>query len=155
MKPTRIWDLVLLAGTALAVTWILVRAFYGSVPPIPIFAGASLYLVAVAETVLAFLIRSRIKEHRIGPDRHQIHPITAARAAALAKASALVGAAAAGVWLGFLIYLLPQQSWLNAADEDAPGAWVGLVAAIAVIAAALWLEHCCRTPDDTSDEPAH
>lgn len=155
MKATRVWDLVLLGATALAVTWILVRVFYGSVPPIPIFAGASLYLVAAIETVLAFMIRSRIKDHRIGPGPKQIHPITAARAAALAKASALVGAATAGVWCGFLIYLVPQQSVLDAAGADAPGAWVGLVAALAVIAAALWLEHCCRTPEDTNDEPAH
>lgn len=155
MKATRISDLVLLAGTALAITWILVRVFYGSVPPIPIYAGASLYLVAAIETVLAFMIRSRIRDHRIGPGLHQIHPITAARAAALAKASALVGAATAGVWAGFLIYLVPQQSSLDAASDDAPGAWVGLVAALVVIGAALWLEHCCRTPDDPDDEPAH
>jgi hypothetical protein len=29
------------------------------------------------------------------------------------------------------------------------------VAALALVGAALWLEHCCRTPDDPSDEPAH
>lgn len=30
-----------------------------------------------------------------------------------------------------------------------------LIAAVLLVAAALWLEHCCRTPDDHPDEPAH
>jgi hypothetical protein len=53
------------------------------------------------------------------------------------------------------VYLIPQRSVLQAAASDTPGAWVGLGAAIALVAAALWLEHCCKTPEDTPDEPAH
>ncbi|MDT2004322.1 DUF3180 domain-containing protein [Rhodococcus opacus] len=155
MKPTRIWDLLFLAALAVAATWILVRVFYGSFPPIPVYAGASLYPVALIEVVLAFMVRSRVRNHQVGDGPRQLHPITAARVAALAKASALVGAATAGVWGGFLLYLLPQRSVLRAAVSDSPGAWVGLVAALALVGAALWLEHCCRTPDDPSDEPAH
>ncbi|AOW95086.1 hypothetical protein BFN03_15655 [Rhodococcus sp. WMMA185] len=154
MRPTRIWDLLLLAAFAAAATWILVRVFYGSIPPIPIYAGASLYPAALAELVLAFMVRSRIGSHQVGDGPRQLHPITVARSAALAKASALVGAATAGVWAGLLLYLLPQRSVLRAAVSDTPGAWVGLVAALALVGAALWLEHCCRAPDDPSDEPA-
>ena len=95
MKPTRGRDLVALAAFAAVVTWILVRSFYGSLPPVSVFAGASLYPVALIEFVLAFVIRSRVDDRRIGTDRHQLHPITAARAVALAKASSLVGAASA------------------------------------------------------------
>ncbi|NLG56143.1 MAG: DUF3180 domain-containing protein [Rhodococcus sp.] len=154
MKPTRIWDLLGLLVFAAVATWILVRVFYGSFPPISVFAGASLYPVAVIEVVLAFMVRARVANREIGADPRQLHPITAARTAALAKASALVGAAAAGVWIGFLLYLLPEQSFLSAAAADTPGAWIGLGGGVALVAAALWLEHCCRTPDDT-DEPAH
>ena len=155
MKPTRIWDLLWLALVAAVATWLLVRVSYGSVPPIPIYAGASLYPVALIELVLALLIRARVRDHAIGTGPRQLHPITAARAAALAKASALVGAASAGVWLGFLVFLWPQRAQLQAAVADSPGAIVGLVAAVLLAAAALWLEHCCRTPDEPPDQPAH
>lgn len=155
MKPTRIWDVLSLALLAAVATWLLVRVSYGSLPPIPVYAGASLYPVALIETVLAFVVRARIRDHAIGPGPRQLHPITAARAAALAKASALVGAASAGVWAGFLVFLWPQRSQLRAAVSDSPGAIVGLVAAILLVVAALWLEHCCRTPDEPPDQPAH
>ncbi|RVW00792.1 DUF3180 domain-containing protein [Rhodococcus xishaensis] len=154
MKPTRIWDVLSLALLAAVATWLLVRVWYGSIPPIPVYAGASLYPVAVIETVLAFVIRARIRDHAIGPGPRQLHPITAARTAALAKASALVGAASAGVWAGLLVFLWPQRSELRAAVSDSPGAIVGLVAAVLLVVAALWLEHCCRTPDVPPEEPA-
>ena len=86
LKPTRIRDLVALLVVAALATWILVRVFYGQLPPIPIYAGASLYPVAVIEVVAAFLIRGRINEHRIGDGPRQLHPIVAARAAATRRA---------------------------------------------------------------------
>jgi hypothetical protein len=108
LKPTRISELVVLAAVAAVATWILIRVFYGSMPPIPVYAGASLYFVAVAEAVFAFVIRSRVKNRQVGDGLRQLHPITAARALALAKASALVGSATVGVWVGVLVYLIPQ-----------------------------------------------
>ncbi|KIQ18201.1 hypothetical protein ASG56_07845 [Rhodococcus sp. Leaf7] len=154
MTATRVRDLLALAVLAGVATWILVSTFYGSVPPVSPFAGASLYPVAALLVGVGLLVRSRVRGRRVGPGPGQLHPITVARAAALAKAAALVGAAAAGVWAGFLVHLLPLRSTLRAASEDTPGAVVGLVAGIAAVAAALWLEHSCRTPDDTPDEPA-
>lgn len=154
MKPTRVRDLVGLAVFAAIATWLLVRAFYGSLPPISVLAGASLYPVALIEVVLAFVIRMRVDAHRIGPDRNQLHPITAARAVALAKASALVGAASVGVWLGLLVFLLPKRADVDAAAQDTAGTLVGLVAGLVLVAAAMWLEHCCKTPDEPPDEPA-
>ncbi|MFF0814598.1 DUF3180 domain-containing protein [Rhodococcus sp. NPDC003318] len=154
MKPTRVRDLAGLAVFAAVATWLLVRTFYGSLPPVSVFAGASLYPVAVIEVVLAFVIRARVDAHRIGSGPHDFHPIVAARAVALAKASALVGAASAGVWLGLLVYLLSQRSELDAAAQDTTGTFVGLIGGVLLVGAALWLEHCCRTPDEPPDEPA-
>lgn len=154
MKSTRVRDLLGLAAFAAVAAWLLVRAFYGSLPPISVFAGASLIPVALIEVVLAFVIRARVDEHRVGVDRHQLHPITAARAVALAKASCLVGAASAGVWLGFLMFLLPERAEVDAAAEDTTGTLVGLLAGVLLVIAALWLEHCCKTPDEPPDEPA-
>lgn len=153
MTATRIRDLLGLAGFAALATWLLVRSFYGSLPPIHVFAGASLYVVAIAETVLGFVVRSRIEKLQVGDGPNQLHPITAARALALAKASALVGAAAAGVWFGFLLHIVPLASSVRAASSDRAGVIVGLVAAVALVGAALWLERCCRTPTDSGDRP--
>ena len=65
----------------------------------------------------------------------------------------------AGAWLGALSYLAPRSSEIVAASEDLPAAIVGVCCAAALIGAALWLEHCCRTPgngdrDDRNRGPA-
>ncbi len=154
LKPTRILDLVANVLIAAIVAWIATRAAYDSFPPISVFAGASLYPVAAIEAVLAFVIRARVNDHQIGDGRHQLHPITAARAVALAKASAQVGSIAAGIWLGFLCWVFPQRGTLRAAAADSPGAIVGMLAGVALVAAALWLEYCCRAPEDPTDDAA-
>ncbi|MFE7801663.1 DUF3180 domain-containing protein [Nocardia sp. NPDC057440] len=154
LKPTRIWDLLANVVIAAVIAWVATRLTYSNFPPISIFAGASLYPVAAIEVALAFVIRSRVNDHEIGNGTHQLHPITAARAVALAKASAQVGSLAAGVWLGFLCWVLPQRGTLRAAAADSPSAVVGMLAGVTLVAAALWLEYCCRAPDDPSDDPA-
>lgn len=152
MKSTKAWDLVAIAVVAAVATWLLVRSFYGSLPPIGIAAGLSLYPIAIGEVGLAFFVRSRIGGNRVGDGPHQLHPITVARSLALAKASALVGAAISGVWIGFLLHILPMASTVRAASSDRPGAIVGLIAGIALVGAALWLEQCCKTPKDRTDD---
>lgn len=154
LKPTRILDLVANVVVAAVIAWVATRMAYGIFPPISVYAGASLYPVAAIEVALAFVIRSRINEHEIGDGTHQLHPITAAKAVALAKASVQVGSLAAGVWLGFLCWVFPQRGDLRAAAGDSPSAIVGMLAGVALVAAALWLEYCCRAPDDPSDDPA-
>ncbi|MEU7766282.1 DUF3180 domain-containing protein [Nocardia sp. NPDC049190] len=154
LKPTRVLDLVANVLIAAIVAWIATRMAYDNFPPISAFAGASLYPVAAIEAGLAFVIRARIGDHQIGDARHQLHPITAARAVALAKASVQVGSIAAGIWLGFLCWVFPQRGTLHAAAADSPGAIVGMLAGVALVAAALWLEYCCRAPDDPTDDPA-
>lgn len=154
MRPTKILDLLANVLIAAAVAWVATRWAYSTFPPITVIASASLYPVAAVEAVLAFVIRARVGDHRIGDGPKQLHPITAARAVALAKASAQVGSLAAGVWLGFLIWVLPQRSDMRAAASDTPGAIVGLIAGVVLVAAALWLEYCCRAPHEPPDEPA-
>ncbi|CAM4476577.1 DUF3180 domain-containing protein [Nocardia ninae] len=154
LKPTRILDLAANVIIAALVAWVATRLAYDSFPPISTFAGASLYPVAAIEAVLAFVIRARVSDNQLGNGRHQLHPITAARAVALAKASLQVGSIAAGVWLGFLCWVYPQRSTSGAAAADSPGAIVGMLAGVALVAAALWLEYCCRAPDDPTDDPA-
>ncbi|WP_067517283.1 DUF3180 domain-containing protein [Nocardia uniformis] len=154
MRPTRVLDLCANLLLAAIVAWIATRAAYSSFPPISVFAAASLVPVAALEVVLAFVIRARVGDRRIGEGAGRLHPITAARAVALAKASAQVGSLVAGVWLGFLIWVLAQRPELRAAADDTPGAVVGLLAGLALVGAALWLEYCCQAPSEPPDEAA-
>ncbi|MGH3819461.1 MAG: DUF3180 family protein, partial [Pseudonocardiaceae bacterium] len=80
-----------------------------------------------------------------------VQALTAAKAVVLAKASSLAGAITGGAWLGVLGYVLPLRSQLQSAAADTGTAAVGAVCAGALVAAALWLEHCCRTPDGPDD----
>lgn len=151
MKPTRPGDLVLLFVLGVGGMWIGARFWYGSFPPVATYAGGSLLLVAAAEALWGLRIRRRIADGEIGPARSQLHPIAIARSAALAQASALVGATLAGVWLGLLAYVFPRRVEILAAGRDVPGSVIGVLSAAVLIAAALWLEYCCRAPGDRDE----
>ncbi|GAA1482742.1 DUF3180 domain-containing protein [Gordonia sinesedis] len=153
LGPTRLRDLVLVAVVAGIASWILVRYNYSALPPLPVLAGVVLYVLAALEVVIACVVRSRVDSRDVGRARGQLHPLTAARVLALAKASAILGAIAVGVWAGMLLFLLDQQD-VTAADNDRPGAIIGLIGGVLLVAAALWLEYCCRAPDDPTDESA-
>ncbi|MBC7305068.1 MAG: DUF3180 domain-containing protein [Nocardia sp.] len=154
LKPTRVLDLALNVVVAAAVAWVATRFAYSSFPTISVAAGASLLPVAAIEAALGFAIKAKIADEQIGDGPGQMHPINVARGAALAKASLQVGSLAAGVWLGFLLWVFPQRGTVTAAAADSPGAVVGMLAGSALVAAALWLEYCCRAPEDPHDDPA-
>ncbi|MFC9473723.1 DUF3180 domain-containing protein [Nocardia sp. NPDC055002] len=154
LKPTRVLDLALNVVVAAAVAWVATRFAYSSFPSISVAAGASLLPVAAIEAALGFAIKAKIADEQIGDGPGQMHPINVARGVALAKASLQVGSLAAGVWLGFLLWVFPQRGTVTAAATDSPGAVVGLLAGSALVAAALWLEYCCRAPEDPTDDPA-
>ncbi|WP_019201050.1 DUF3180 domain-containing protein [Tsukamurella sp. 1534] len=132
-------------------TYVLVRDL---VPPIPVWAGALLYGIAAADLYIAQLIRGRVGRGEVGLGPGRIHPIAVARAVALAKASAYLGAVASGFFGGVLVFLLTEGDRLAATHADRPGAWIGLLGAAVLLGAALWLERCCRTPDDPEDQSA-
>ena len=148
MGPTRIRHLT--AGTVVVAVlgFLVVTRFYGWLPPITIWTGLSLFLVAAGEAVLAFFIRSKIADGKIGDATGWLHPLAVARAVTVAKASAWVGALALGWWLGVLAFFLPRRSVLRVAGEGSLGAVVAAASALALVVAALWLQHGCRSPDE-------
>ncbi|MFZ2509700.1 MAG: DUF3180 domain-containing protein [Gordonia sp. (in: high G+C Gram-positive bacteria)] len=153
LAPTRIRDLLAVAVVAGALLYVTARYYYGSFPSLPWLAGLMLYIVAVLLVVVAFLVRARVAAGNVGPAPGQLHPINVARAFALARASALLGAIAVGGWLGLLVFLLGRR-YLDVAVADTPATIVGAIGGVFLVAAALWLEHCCRTPDDPTPEPS-
>lgn len=121
---------------------------YSSLPSFPTLAGVPFLVLAIAEVIMAQAMRAWV-QRRSGA--RPVKPLTAARALALAQASALAGATVAGAWLGLLGYLLPRRDDLAAAADDVPSAVVGAICAATLAVAALWLQHCCRTPPE--DDP--
>lgn len=146
MKFTKPRDLAIAGVLAGVVLYLIMQSAYGSMPPLPTLAGVTLVVIAVIDVVLAFSLRSKIRSGKL------IQPLSAARAVALAKASSMLGAIMLGAWLGVLVYVLPKRSELVAAANDTSSSIIGALCAAALIAAGLWLEHCCRTPDDRNEK---
>jgi hypothetical protein len=142
MTPTRPWTLVaVFAGFGLAV-WLIVRMTFASLPPLPWTAVPWMLVLAITEALIGRNLRAKIQGRRGGKP---LAPMAVARMAALAKASSLGGAAFAGFAAGFLAYtagslekIVPRGDAINAA--------LTLGAAAVLVAAALYLEHCCRAP---------
>ena len=141
--PTRVRDLIGYAIAVATITWIALRRWYGDLPALNWFVPLSLLLLAIAETLAANQLRDRIRRR---PGALPVQPLVAARMLALAKASAVVGAFVLGIWAGLLLYTVPRVDQLAAARGDTRTGVVGVVAAAALVAAALWLEYSCRAP---------
>lgn len=150
MTPTRPRDLLACALVAAVLGNLVVRLSYGALPGFPLFAGATLGLLGLAEAIAGSSLRARIQRR---PGTEPVAPLVAARAVIVAKASAVAGAIMAGVWTGLLVHVLPRSGDNPFAEADSRSGGLGLVCALGLVAGGLWLEHCCRTPDDPDRSP--
>jgi hypothetical protein len=151
MGPTRKRDLsAAVLGTAVA-GYLLVTVIYRWFPPITVWTGLSLLAVGVAEALWGRHVRAKIAEGEIGDGPGWLHPLAVARSLVIAQASAWVGAIVLGWWVAVLAYLLPRRSWLRVAAEDTTGTVVAALSALALVTAALWLQHCCKSPGDPTE----
>jgi hypothetical protein len=153
MGPTRPATLLVAGLAAAALAWLLISRFYGDIPALPWLPTITLAALAVFEAYVAVNTRARIERK---PGREPVDPLAVARYVVLAKASSLAGAIFAGMYAGVLGWLLIERT--RAASNDIPAATAGLVASLALVGAALWLERSCRVPEQPdsekeSDEP--
>jgi hypothetical protein len=166
LTPVRRRDLAVLAAGLAVAAWLLVRAWYGQLPPLEWWLPAPLAVLAVAEALGARTLRSRLDAVRKLRTRsagttapravpvRPVEPMLVARLAVLAQASAYVGAVFTGMWAGVLAYVGPAVGELQAAGSDAVTALIGVAVSGALVAAALRLESACRVPPtSTDDEP--
>ena len=151
MGPTHKRDLLAAAAVVAIVGYVLVLGLYRWFPPITVWTGMSLLAVAAAEFGWAHYVRAKIGDGEIGDARGWLHPLAVARSVTVAKASAWVGAAVLGWWIGVLAYLLPRRGSLRVAALDTPGVVVAAVSALALVIAGLWLQHCCKSPGEPPD----
>ncbi|WP_420121433.1 DUF3180 domain-containing protein [Nakamurella sp.] len=149
MGLTRWRDLAVVCLVAAVAGYLLVRVSYARIPPLPRLAGLLAALLGVGEAVAGFGLRRRIRppEQTAGaPAPRPVEPLTAARAVMVAKATALAGAALAGLWLGLLGFVLPSWADVAAARADGITGFVGLAGAVVMVAGALFLERSCLVP---------
>ena len=152
MGPTRKRDLSVVVLVAALVGYLLITVLYRYFPPITMWSGVSLLVVAAAEGLWGRAVRAKINEGEIGDAPGRLHPLAVARSLIVAKASAWVGAVMLGWWAGVLVYFMPRRSWMRAAADDTGGAMVAAVSALALVVAALWLQHCCKSPPPDPSE---
>ena len=164
MTPVRRRDLAVLAVGLAVAAWLLIRSFYGQLPPLDWWLPAPLGVLAVAEALGARTLATRLgalRDARAGkrptattpstaPVR-PVEPMLVARIAVLAQASAYVGAVLLGIWAGVLVHVAPAVGRLQAAGGDTLTAVIGVVCSAGLIAAALWLESVCRIPPEEHD----
>lgn len=168
MKPTRISTLLIIAVVCAAAGWVLLRAVYAKLPPLPWTGVPALLIAAVAEAWTGRDLRARIAGPRhgngqgargsgqgAGRELKPPAPLFVSRMVALAKASAVAAAIIAGFAAGFDFYLAGSLT-ASVPREDALTAVITFVAAVLLGCAALYLENSCRVPEDPGvPQPDH
>ncbi|MGW5125091.1 DUF3180 domain-containing protein [Streptomyces sp. NPDC004069] len=125
----------------------------GSLPGVPLAAPIVLSLIAAVLMSTALSLRARLKAQRERrPGAKGVDPMMAARAVVFGQASALVAALVAGMYGGTGVALLELLD-IPARRDQAVYAGFSVLAGIAVIAAAVFLERVCKLPEDDDQNP--
>lgn len=149
MRPTRVGTLVALLVGVAAVAWgaLRVAEIRGvTTPNLTWTAPSGIALVGVAVLVSALALRSRLRSDR------PPNPLGTARMAVLGKASAHVGPIVGGLYLGYLVLLLPGLD-IDSKRDRAVLCAVALAASALLSAAGLLLERSCRVKGGDDEEP--
>jgi hypothetical protein len=149
LRPTNAATLVVAALATAALSWMMISRYYGSIPNLNWLPGLTLAGLAVVEGIAARNTKARIDRK---PGTMPVNPLLVARFVVLAKASSLLGAIFAGAYGGIAAWALAERGHLTVAQQNLVPSIAGLVGALALAAAALWLERSCRVPKPP-DEP--
>lgn len=150
MRELRIRLLAGVFAVAGILSWAGARLWnsVGTLPSVPLAAPIVLALIAVVLLATALSIRARLKAQRERrPEAKGVDPLMAARAVVFGQASALVAALVSGMYGGTGVFLLESLD-IPARRDQAIYAGFSVLAGIAVIAAALFLERVCKLPED-------
>ncbi|MEV7426112.1 MULTISPECIES: DUF3180 domain-containing protein [unclassified Streptomyces] len=154
MKQLRFGVLAGLFVVAGVLSWAAARLWdaFGTLPSVPLAAPIVLAAIAAVLSATALSLRSRLRAQRERrPEARGVDPLMAARAVVFGQASALVAALVSGVYGGAGVFLLGSLD-IPVRRDQAIYAGFSVLAGIAVIAAAFFLEHVCKLPDDSDDD---
>jgi hypothetical protein len=140
---------VVAALATAALSWVVISRYYGTIPNLNWLPGLTLAGLAVVEGIAARNTKARIDRK---PGTEPVNPLLVARFVVLAKASSLLGAIFAGAYGGVAAWALAERGRLIVAEENLAPAVAGLVGALALAAAALWLERSCRVPKPPDEQ---
>ena len=150
MRELRIRLLAGVFAVAGILSWAGARLWnaIGTLPSVPLAAPVVLAVIAVVLLATAISIRARLKAQRERrPGAKGVDPLMAARAVVFGQSSALVAALVAGMYGGTGVFLLEFLD-IPARRDQAIYAGFSVLAGIAVIAAAFFLERVCKLPED-------
>jgi membrane protease YdiL (CAAX protease family) len=153
VKQLRLGVLAGLFAAAGVLSWGGARLWdsLGTLPSVPLAAPIVLAAIAAVLAATALSIRARLRAQRERrPGAKGVEPLMAARAVVFGQASALVAALVSGMYGGTGAFLLGSLD-VPARRDQAVYAGFAVVAGIAVIAAAIFLERVCRLPEDDDD----
>ena len=143
MQPTKISMLAVLAILAAAVGWSVAQlwpTFFGQGMPVSIGSAIAMILVFVTMLIWTLMTRARLKP---GATLNRLHPIVAARTAALAMSASRVGSLAFGFYVGVLLANVAAD-YSSAGTERIQISAVTAIASLLTAAVALWLEKICQ-----------
>jgi len=156
VRTLRIRTLAGLLVVAGVISWAVARLWdsVGTLPGVPVAAPIVLALIAAVLLGTALNIRARLRAQRERrPGAKGVDPLAAARAVVFGQASALVASLVAGLYGGTCVYLLMYKLDMVPRQQQAIYAGLAVLAGIAVVAAALFLERVCKLPDDDEGHP--
>jgi hypothetical protein len=143
MRRTRPRDLLAPFVLVGAIVYALLRAGYGSLPPLSYFVPVPLAALALVEFAVARRVRAAVRHD---PRARPMAAIVIARCVALGKASSLVGAAVLGASCALLGRVLPTAGSVDAAGHDGRVGGLLFVACVLLVGAGLWLERSGLDP---------
>ena len=142
--------LVVLAILAAAVGWSFAQlwpTFFGQGMPVSVGSAIAMILVFVSLLTWTLMTRTRLK-----PDAkvNRLHPIVAARTAALAMSASRVGSLACGFYVGVLLANLAAD-YSSAGTDRIQISAVTAIASLLTAIVAVWLERICRLKEPPAD----
>lgn len=143
MRRTTIGDLLVPFVIVGITVYALLRYSYDAIPPLSYFVPVPITVLAIAEYLLSRRVRAVVRHD---PRAKPMAAIAVARAVALGKASALVGAAVGGAAVALLVRVAPHGGEVRLAASDTRVSALVLAAALALGVAGLLLERAGIDP---------
>ncbi len=150
MTPARGRTLPLVALLVAALGWLVLDLWTGQGnenPPVPWTVVLGTAALAFAVLVAGWEVRRTVRGRSLRP----VHPLSAARAAVLAKAAAYGGAALTGWYVAQALVLLPEP--VGARRTRLLVACAAALAAAGLAVAGLVAQRWCRVPPRDEDDP--
>jgi hypothetical protein len=144
MRRTNAGDLLGPFFAVAVVGYLLLRLAYSSLPPFQWFIALPIAVLAVAEVVIARRVRAVVR-HK--PAAKPMTALAVARAVALGKASALVGAAVAGAAVALIAKVIADAGRATAAEHDLRVGLMVAIASIALVGAGIAVERAGVDPN--------